>query len=194
MLLISMLTALRMSVRSSLYDRTNKSSHEHQFGPETYNEADDTYTHTCITCDYAETFEKMWEAVDWISPFPIGFRRYAVLQLSRVCQHRPHYCTQVLLTLLVQSGWAHKFHAPLFRHSHSATFWLAAAQFKNSVEANGGEWSSEAFTGRCATAPPPPKLSKFHAKTAWSMMLPSPLPVTPKLGWAEGSKQFRLFP
>lgn len=53
------LKALRMSVRSSLYDRTNKSSHEHQFGPETYNEADDTYTRTCITCDYAETFEKM---------------------------------------------------------------------------------------------------------------------------------------
>jgi hypothetical protein len=72
---ILMLTALRMSVRSSLYDRTNKSSHEHQFGPETYNEADDTYTHACITCNYAETFEKMWEAVDWISPLchPSGY-------------------------------------------------------------------------------------------------------------------------
>jgi DNA-repair protein complementing XP-A cells len=59
MMHLLMLTALRMSVRSSLYDRTNKSSHEHQFGPETYNEADDTYTHTCITCNYAQTFEKM---------------------------------------------------------------------------------------------------------------------------------------
>ncbi|XP_069673219.1 DNA repair protein complementing XP-A cells homolog [Periplaneta americana] len=53
------LKALRMSVRSSLYDRTNKSSHVHQFGPETFNEEDDTYSHTCTTCSYSETFEKM---------------------------------------------------------------------------------------------------------------------------------------
>ncbi|RZF44736.1 hypothetical protein LSTR_LSTR000688 [Laodelphax striatellus] len=51
--------ALRMNVRSSLYDRTTKASHEHEFGPETYNEEDDTYNRTCLTCDYNETFEKM---------------------------------------------------------------------------------------------------------------------------------------
>jgi len=54
-----MLTALRMRVRSSLYDRINKSAHEHQFGPETHNESDDTYSRTCIACNYTETFEKM---------------------------------------------------------------------------------------------------------------------------------------
>lgn len=51
--------ALRMNVRSSLFDRTSRASHEHEFGPETYNEDDDTYTHTCKTCNYVETFEKM---------------------------------------------------------------------------------------------------------------------------------------
>nr|CAD7458328.1 unnamed protein product [Timema tahoe] len=51
--------ALRMSVRSSLYDRTTNVSHEHTFGPETYNEEDDNYTRRCRTCDYEETFEKM---------------------------------------------------------------------------------------------------------------------------------------
>ena len=55
--------ALRMSVRSSLYDRTNKAAHQHQFGAETYNADDDTYTHTCTTCDYTETFEKMWATI-----------------------------------------------------------------------------------------------------------------------------------
>lgn len=50
---------LRMSMRSSLYDRTSSASHTHEFGPETYNESDDTYTHTCLTCKYVETFEKM---------------------------------------------------------------------------------------------------------------------------------------
>lgn len=50
---------LRMSMRSSLYDRTSSASHTHQFGPETYNEEEDTYTHTCVTCNYEETFEKM---------------------------------------------------------------------------------------------------------------------------------------
>ncbi|GFG35209.1 hypothetical protein Cfor_01313 [Coptotermes formosanus] len=53
------LKALRMRVRSSLYDHTNKSSHEHQFGPETHNKSDDTYTRMCIACDFTETFEKM---------------------------------------------------------------------------------------------------------------------------------------
>lgn len=50
---------LRMSMRSSLYDRTSSASHTHAFGEETYNEGDDTYTHTCLSCGYEETFEKM---------------------------------------------------------------------------------------------------------------------------------------
>ncbi|XP_055715502.1 DNA repair protein complementing XP-A cells homolog [Phlebotomus papatasi] len=50
---------LRMDMRSSLYDKTSAASHTHNFGPETYNEDDDTYTHTCLTCKYTETFEKM---------------------------------------------------------------------------------------------------------------------------------------
>ncbi|XP_076245715.1 DNA repair protein complementing XP-A cells homolog Xpac [Calliopsis andreniformis] len=50
---------LRMEVRSSLYDKTSKASHTHEFGADTYNEEDDTYTHTCITCGYEETYEKM---------------------------------------------------------------------------------------------------------------------------------------
>lgn len=53
------LKELRMNMRSSLYDRTTKASHTHEFGPETYNEDDDTYTHSCLTCPYEETFEKM---------------------------------------------------------------------------------------------------------------------------------------
>lgn len=51
--------ALRMDMRSSLYDRTSAASHIHEFGPESYNEEDDTYTHACKTCEYVETFEKM---------------------------------------------------------------------------------------------------------------------------------------
>ncbi|KAF2881229.1 hypothetical protein ILUMI_24953 [Ignelater luminosus] len=50
---------LRMSVRSSLYNKTSAASHTHQFGSEVYNEDDDTYAHTCTTCGYEETFEKM---------------------------------------------------------------------------------------------------------------------------------------
>ncbi|KAL6266893.1 hypothetical protein P5V15_003720 [Pogonomyrmex californicus] len=50
---------LRMQVRSSLYDKTTKASHVHEFGKDTYNEEDDTYTHTCTTCGYEETYEKM---------------------------------------------------------------------------------------------------------------------------------------
>lgn len=53
------LKELRMSMRSSLYDRTRGASHTHEFGPETYNEVDDTYTRKCNTCPYEETFEKM---------------------------------------------------------------------------------------------------------------------------------------
>lgn len=50
---------LRMDMRSSLYDRTTKVNHKHEFGPDVYNEEDDNYSHTCLTCPYSETFEKM---------------------------------------------------------------------------------------------------------------------------------------
>lgn len=50
---------LRMQVRSSVYDKTKKANHVHNFGPDTYNEDNDDYTHTCVECDYEETYEKM---------------------------------------------------------------------------------------------------------------------------------------
>lgn len=50
---------LRMEVRSSLYTKETKASHVHEFGEDTYNEEDDTYTHTCITCSFTDTYEKM---------------------------------------------------------------------------------------------------------------------------------------
>lgn len=50
---------LRMEMRSSLYDRTSKGPHTHEYGEETYNEADDTYSHTCEECGFVETYEKM---------------------------------------------------------------------------------------------------------------------------------------
>lgn len=50
---------LRMDMRSSLYDRTTKPNHKHEYGPDVYNEEDDNYTHTCRTCPYSETYEKM---------------------------------------------------------------------------------------------------------------------------------------
>lgn len=50
---------LRMEVRSSLYNKMQKASHEHKFGPDSYNEEEDTYTHTCTSCGYEETYEKM---------------------------------------------------------------------------------------------------------------------------------------
>ncbi|XP_076751723.1 DNA repair protein complementing XP-A cells homolog Xpac [Xylocopa sonorina] len=50
---------LRMQVRSSLYDKTSKATHTHEFGEDTYNANDDTYTHACVTCGYEETYEKM---------------------------------------------------------------------------------------------------------------------------------------
>ncbi|XP_014209947.1 DNA repair protein complementing XP-A cells homolog [Copidosoma floridanum] len=50
---------LRMEVRSSLYDKTKKASHTHKFGQDVYNEDDDNYTHTCQTCGFEETYEKM---------------------------------------------------------------------------------------------------------------------------------------
>lgn len=50
---------LRMNVRSSLFDRTSAAAHNHQFGEDKYNSDEDNYTHTCQTCGYNETFEKM---------------------------------------------------------------------------------------------------------------------------------------
>ncbi|XP_058809322.1 DNA repair protein complementing XP-A cells homolog [Phymastichus coffea] len=50
---------LRMEVRSSLYDKTQKASHTHVYGDDTYNSDDDTYTHTCTECGFEETYEKM---------------------------------------------------------------------------------------------------------------------------------------
>jgi len=34
--------------------------HEHEFGAETYNDAEDNYTKTCASCGHSVTFEKMW--------------------------------------------------------------------------------------------------------------------------------------
>ncbi|KAL1131709.1 hypothetical protein AAG570_011322 [Ranatra chinensis] len=54
------LKALRMVVRSSLYDqRVNNAPHEHEFGEEVYDSEEDNYTRTCLTCEFKETFEKM---------------------------------------------------------------------------------------------------------------------------------------
>lgn len=50
---------LRMEMRSSLYDRTTKAPHNHEYGEEKYNEEEDNYTHTCTICGFVEIFEKM---------------------------------------------------------------------------------------------------------------------------------------
>lgn len=50
---------LRMEMRSSLYDRTTKTAHTHEYGEETYHEDEDNYTHICTICGFVETFEKM---------------------------------------------------------------------------------------------------------------------------------------
>ncbi|KAF5278424.1 hypothetical protein FQA39_LY05913 [Lamprigera yunnana] len=49
---------LRMAVRSSLYNKTSGASHKHEYGPETYNEEDDTYTRVCVTCNFEETLKR----------------------------------------------------------------------------------------------------------------------------------------
>lgn len=53
------LKELRMNVRSSLFDKTKGATHVHTYGPETFNEDDDTYSHTCTACKHVETYEKM---------------------------------------------------------------------------------------------------------------------------------------
>ncbi|XP_068626237.1 DNA repair protein complementing XP-A cells homolog [Battus philenor] len=52
------LTALRMAVRSSLYDGTHV-QHEHTFGEEIYNADNDEYSRTCTECGHMQTYEKM---------------------------------------------------------------------------------------------------------------------------------------
>lgn len=53
------LKQLKMNVRSSLYDKRTYKPHEHEFENETYNESEDNYTHTCSSCGFEETFEKL---------------------------------------------------------------------------------------------------------------------------------------
>ncbi|XP_065217677.1 DNA repair protein complementing XP-A cells [Planococcus citri] len=50
---------LKMSVRSSLYTRSLTENHTHQFGEETYDAEEDTYSHSCLSCPFTETYEKM---------------------------------------------------------------------------------------------------------------------------------------
>lgn len=53
------LRALRMDVRSSLYDRSH-ATHAHSFGPEQrLGDDEDTYSRECLTCGFQETYEKM---------------------------------------------------------------------------------------------------------------------------------------
>lgn len=51
------LRALRMDVRSSLFDRT-RAPHEHEFGAEQYDVDEDQYSRACA-CGHVETYEKM---------------------------------------------------------------------------------------------------------------------------------------
>lgn len=52
------MTELRKAVRSTLYDRRHE-KHVHEFGESTYNEETDEYHHSCLTCEYEETYEQM---------------------------------------------------------------------------------------------------------------------------------------
>jgi DNA-repair protein complementing XP-A cells len=52
------MVTLRMEARSSLYTR-DLSAHTHEWGPESYNEEEDTYSHSCTECGQNETYEKM---------------------------------------------------------------------------------------------------------------------------------------
>ena len=52
--------ALRKQVRSSLWKK-DTSAHEHGYGPEVYNEADDTYSKSCTSCGHVMSYEKMWD-------------------------------------------------------------------------------------------------------------------------------------
>lgn len=50
--------ALRMEMRSSVY-RRDVTRHEHTFGEEEYNAAEDTYSRVCTECKHVQTYEKM---------------------------------------------------------------------------------------------------------------------------------------
>lgn len=52
------LSELRKAVRSTLYDKTTK-KHEHEFGDSTYNPETDEYHHSCLKCEYSETYEEL---------------------------------------------------------------------------------------------------------------------------------------
>lgn len=52
------LNELRKNVRATLYDKTHK-THTHEYGPSTYNEETDEYTHVCTSCGFIETYEEM---------------------------------------------------------------------------------------------------------------------------------------
>ncbi|CAH2049780.1 unnamed protein product, partial [Iphiclides podalirius] len=52
------LSALRMAVRSSLYDRSSR-AHRHRFGEERHDADADEYSRTCEECGHVETYEKM---------------------------------------------------------------------------------------------------------------------------------------
>ncbi|GAB6019593.1 hypothetical protein CHUAL_001160 [Chamberlinius hualienensis] len=49
---------LRMAVRSSTYTKDLR-GHQHEFGEETYDENDDSYTKTCKTCGHQLNYERM---------------------------------------------------------------------------------------------------------------------------------------
>ncbi|CAK1601510.1 unnamed protein product [Parnassius mnemosyne] len=52
------LRALRMDVRSSLFDRTH-APHDHRFADEVYDADADEYSRTCLDCGHVQTYEKM---------------------------------------------------------------------------------------------------------------------------------------
>jgi len=49
---------LRKAVRSSLWKKDD-GAHQHEFGEETYDEEEDSYSKTCNTCGHTMTYEKM---------------------------------------------------------------------------------------------------------------------------------------
>lgn len=53
-----LITELRLAVRSSLV-KVNSGPHEHEYGPESYDEESDTYSVSC-DCGHVRTYEKMW--------------------------------------------------------------------------------------------------------------------------------------
>ncbi len=56
--LVSVAADLRMAVRSSLYKK-DTGGHEHDYGPESYDSDEDTYSKTCQTCNHTVSYEKM---------------------------------------------------------------------------------------------------------------------------------------